>query len=444
MLLNQIPLTKTSRPFKTDLRSFSDQAEKQYSKLPVNKFHRNDYVLPEIFDGPKIWKKYLPRPFDQGQCGSCWAIATANCLAARFNLQSYGNYILDFSPALAIFCYLAQDQYFQNLEETKDETIKKKKEDEVVFASNLQNIGCGGNSLVDAWIFLNIHGTCLHDCVPSSFRDIFNLKDGVTQEAADGVQCYTITGKLEDMCVDGKTPMVRYACESFYYIAGTPEFGGSEADLRHNLFEFGPISSAMEIYDDFYTFDAKTDIYRWNGKGQRISGHAVLIVGWGIDKGQKFWWIQNSWSSKWGINGYFKMTRGENICRLEENAIAPIPDFGIVDVPNAYRFSMIVTDQQTKLLEQHRDPLFPYSFDQRTGVLHSVANAQKNKVFPALFNPELVPLTVKQWSNFYAGLPGFSRQEENSQQLHEIVVIVAIVALFVALATTEYLIKRTK
>ena len=103
MLLNQIPLTKTSRPFKTDLRSFSDQAEKQYSKLPVNKFHRNDYVLPEIFDGPKIWKKYLPRPFDQGECGSCWAIATANCLAARFNLQSYGNYFLDFSPALAIF-----------------------------------------------------------------------------------------------------------------------------------------------------------------------------------------------------------------------------------------------------------------------------------------------------------------------------------------------------
>jgi hypothetical protein len=200
----------------------------------------------------------------------------------------------------------------------------------------------------------------------------------------------------------------------------------------------------MEVYDDFYTFDAKTEIYRWNGKGQRISGHAILIVGYGIDeKGQKFWWVQNSWGSKWGINGYFKMTRGENMCRIEENSIAPIPDFGIVDVPNAYRFNMVVSDQQTRLVEQHRDPLFPYSFDGRTGILYSVQNAQKNKVFPALFDPQLVPLTIRQWSDFYAGLPGFSRQQENSQ-LRGIVVIVAIVAFFVALATTEYLIKRTK
>ena len=58
-----------------------------------------------------------------------------------------------------------------------------------------------------------------------------------------------------------------------------------------------------------------------------VGGHAVEIVGWGEDNGHKYWWIKNSWGKDWGVDGYFKMDRGNNNCKVEENIVTGVPDF---------------------------------------------------------------------------------------------------------------------
>ena len=46
------------------------------------------------------------------------------------------------------------------------------------------------------------------------------------------------------------------------------------------------------------------------------TNHAVVCVGWGEEyiNGQivKYWILKNSWGIRWGLNGYFKMRRGNN------------------------------------------------------------------------------------------------------------------------------------
>lgn len=43
--------------------------------------------------------------------------------------------------------------------------------------------------------------------------------------------------------------------------------------------------------------------------------HAVLAVGYDVSEdGTPYWIIKNSWGDDWGVNGYFNMEMGKNMC----------------------------------------------------------------------------------------------------------------------------------
>jgi len=60
----------------------------------------------------------------------------------------------------------------------------------------------------------------------------------------------------------------------------------------------------------------------WFGILQTVN-HAVLAVGYGVNEnGTPYWIIKNSWGVNWGINGYFHIEMGKNMCGKSFNGIS--------------------------------------------------------------------------------------------------------------------------
>ncbi|NXP40905.1 CATH protein, partial [Leiothrix lutea] len=53
--------------------------------------------------------------------------------------------------------------------------------------------------------------------------------------------------------------------------------------------------------------------------------HAVLAVGYGEQDGIPHWIVKNSWGRFWGMQGYFLIERGKNMCGLAACASYPVP-----------------------------------------------------------------------------------------------------------------------
>jgi len=50
--------------------------------------------------------------------------------------------------------------------------------------------------------------------------------------------------------------------------------------------------------------------------------HAVLLVGWGVEDGVKYWIAQNTWGASWAEHGYFRIFRGTDHASIESMAVA--------------------------------------------------------------------------------------------------------------------------
>ncbi|CAF4862023.1 unnamed protein product, partial [Rotaria socialis] len=63
-----------------------------------------------------------------------------------------------------------------------------------------------------------------------------------------------------------------------------------QTQIKTEIFTNGPVEAAFTVYADFLTY--KTGVYK-HTTGSVLGGHAVKILGWGLDGTTPYWLVAN-------------------------------------------------------------------------------------------------------------------------------------------------------
>lgn len=92
--------------------------------------------------------------------------------------------------------------------------------------------------------------------------------------------------------------------------------------MMQQIYQNGPISCSIAAQKDFHNYTG--GIYH-DKTGAKRTNHAISVVGYGEEKGVKYWLVRNSWGSNWGEGGFFRIVRGINNIGIEGSCSYGMP-----------------------------------------------------------------------------------------------------------------------
>lgn len=295
-------ILKSAQPLKLKASPYKAARKKKFVK-----------EMPKSFNPMDRWGFFLTSVRKQGNCGACWAMASAKTLSDRYSILSLGGLLEDFSSYMMVAC---EGTIFPG-PGLSDQEMRKLSLDAHTSGA------CNGNTLTNAMDFLYAVGCVTTTCVNSGLFPDYNIPALATVEDASKVPlCTSMLGKTYDTCLD------RTKAARFYRTVAGYEVEPTVEAIQLEIYKWGPVMAGMMLFDDFVQGYDGTTIYLGPKPGAKaMGGHAVEICGWGQEGDVKFWWICNSWGSEWGLSGYFRMKMEVKECELESNVVGFVPDF---------------------------------------------------------------------------------------------------------------------
>jgi C1A family cysteine protease len=103
-------------------------------------------------------------------------------------------------------------------------------------------------------------------------------------------------------------------------VSGYFNLTSDENEMAKTVAEIGPLVVGADA--QFWMFYLR-GIYNFKLCSD-VNNHAVVIVGFGEEKGKPYWIIKNSWGPRWEEKGYIRLYRGTGKCGINKRPSYPI------------------------------------------------------------------------------------------------------------------------
>ncbi|EYC18380.1 hypothetical protein Y032_0028g1832 [Ancylostoma ceylanicum] len=233
----------------------------------------DDEEIPEHFDSRERWpecRQIIETIRDQSNCGSCWAVSSAEAMSDRLCIQSGGK-----------IKHLLSDT------------------DILACCKSFCGQGCEGGWPIRAWEYIEKSGICTGGryrqkgvCKPYAFHPC-GYHPGQTY-FGDCPKHLWPTPRCEKFCRRGYP--IPYEKDKYYGLSSYT-LPKDEKAIQRDLMKYGPSVATYKVFQDFRLY--KRGIYE-HKFGEQTGAHAVKLIGWGVENGTKYWHIANSWSPDWG------------------------------------------------------------------------------------------------------------------------------------------------
>jgi hypothetical protein len=304
----------------------SPPSDKEKRKLMI--LHEQGHI-PDSFDWRQKSKKLNIKMEDvknQQHCGCCWAMASASTLSDRFNISNKkGDITPDLSPLELAKCIpLSEGQ------------------------------GCGGGSLNYSTDYMKKYGLISNKianfenaCSDPNCNSLPGCKQSWNNE-----QRYKITEARTILGDENSNPInTRVGAQAYNNHFGDIEVTfdrdpiSIQNQMKAQIFSHGPLIASFNVYSDFqdttqWSATNKIYIHEAYGSTTWAGGHAIEIVGWGIDRNVpnygkiEYWIVKNSWGPTWNNDGYCKFAMTKYISQKGQNILSTtINGFTGIDVP---------------------------------------------------------------------------------------------------------------
>ncbi|NWI40961.1 CATH protein, partial [Picathartes gymnocephalus] len=238
------------------------------------------------------WRKkgnFVTPVKNQGACGSCWTFSTTGCLESAIAI------------ATGKLLSLAEQQL-------------------VDCAQAFNNHGCSGGLPSQAFEYILYNkGLMGEDSYPYQAK-VPPAQPQHPSRARPGTASNSSSLSPQNGTCKFQPDKAVAFVKDVINITQYDEDGMVEAVGKHN-----PVSFAFEVTSNFMHY--RKGVYsnpRCEHTPDKVN-HAVLAVGYGEENGTPYWIVKNSWGHLWGMQGYFLIERGKNMCGLAACASYPVP-----------------------------------------------------------------------------------------------------------------------